>query len=59
MYMKYILFIALIPLSVYLISFARFNWQKKNRRAAVGIILINLAAVVLPVLAFLLGNYEL
>jgi hypothetical protein len=40
-------------------SFARYNWAKKNRLAAIGSLIIGLAAVLLPLYIIFYGNYEL
>lgn len=57
--MKYLIIIFLTLLLIYLLSFARYNWTNNNRLAAVGSLIIGLAAVILPLYIMFLGNYEL
>jgi hypothetical protein len=56
--MKYI--ISVIPLGVmlYLFSFAKFNWTRKNKLAAVGSILIGIAAFAFPVFLMFFTDFE-
>lgn len=46
--MKYIIILFLIILSIYPFSYARFNWNKENKLGAVGIVLIAIAAIIVP-----------
>lgn len=57
--MKYLIILSLTALLIYMISFARYNWAKKNRLAAIGSLIIGLAAAALPLYIIFYGNYEL
>ncbi|NMB96974.1 MAG: hypothetical protein GYA02_10255 [Clostridiaceae bacterium] len=52
--MVYIAVIVLGLVSFYLLTFARHNWKKNNKMAAVGIVLLALAAFVYPVVILVL-----
>lgn len=56
--MKYI--VSLIPFGVmiYLFSFAKFNWTRKNKLAAVGSILIGVAAFAVPIILMFFTDFE-
>ncbi|HEX9063324.1 MAG TPA: hypothetical protein VF941_24390 [Clostridia bacterium] len=47
--MKYLIIVLLIIVSIYPMSFARYNWSKKNRWGAVGAALLAAASVIYPV----------
>lgn len=51
--MMYLILILLAPATFYLLSYAKYNWAKRNRKAAMGLILMALAAVTLPVMMIL------
>jgi hypothetical protein len=46
--MKYLIIIVLLIISIQPLSYAKYNWGKRNWLGAVGAILIALAAVVFP-----------
>ena len=46
--MKYIIMIVPLFVTIHLLSFARYNWSKKNKKAAIGSVFIALAAFILP-----------
>lgn len=46
--MKYILLFFLLILSIYPLSYAKYNWDKKNKSGAVGCVFLAVAAVVMP-----------
>lgn len=48
--MKYFLIIIGILPSIYLISFAKFNWKNNNKTAAIGAILLAAVAIILQIL---------
>ncbi len=54
--MEYILLILLLPALLYSCSYARYNWNKKNWKAAGGIGLMVMAAIVLPVTIIILSR---
>jgi hypothetical protein len=56
---KYVLLVPLLLLLLYLLSFAKYNWTQKNRLAAVGVLILCLAAAALPVFVLFFGKYEL
>jgi hypothetical protein len=51
--MKYVIVIILMIISIYPFSYARYNWNKKNKLGAVGSILIGIAAIVYPTVLIL------
>lgn len=55
--MKYLLIVFLAALLIYMFSFVSYNWSKKNRLAAIGSIIIALAAAALPLYIVFFGNY--
>jgi len=46
--MIYIAVLFLIILSIYPLSYAKYNWDRKNRLGAAGTILLAISAVVVP-----------
>ncbi len=46
--MKYIGILFLLIVSIHPFSYAKYNWSKKNRLGAIGVILLAVAAVVFP-----------
>ncbi|MCX7746511.1 MAG: hypothetical protein N2645_06435 [Clostridia bacterium] len=52
--MKYIAILFLLTVSVHPLSYAKYNWGKKNKLAAVGSILLAIAAVIFPSVLLLL-----
>ncbi|MDD3704856.1 MAG: hypothetical protein PHC45_02145 [Clostridiaceae bacterium] len=57
--MKYIIVVLLFAVLIYQLSFARYNWAKKNRLAAIGSIIIGLLAFMLPLYLIFWGKYEI
>jgi hypothetical protein len=51
--MKYIFIILLFLLHYYLITFAIHNWKNKNKMAALGTFIINVAIIVVQVFLFM------
>lgn len=48
--MKYIAVIFITWSTMYIISFAKYNFRKKNKAAGIGAILLAILIVVLPIL---------
>ena len=48
--MRYLLLLLLVPVMPYTISYAMYNWNRKNRKAALGVLLLAAAAIVVPVI---------
>lgn len=46
--MLYIVMILPLFVSMYLLSFAKYNWNQKNKKAAIGSVIIAIAAFVMP-----------
>ncbi|NLJ66596.1 MAG: hypothetical protein GX340_04690 [Clostridiales bacterium] len=46
--MKTIMFFLALWVFIYLLSFARHNWNKRNKMAAIGAIIIALSALAMP-----------
>jgi hypothetical protein len=46
--MKYVASIFILLSTLYILSFAKYNWNKKNKTAAVGAILLGLLSIALP-----------
>jgi len=57
--MKYIVFIFLLILLFYLLSFAIYNWRNNNKIAAIGSAVLGIAAFALPLVLIFFGNYEM
>ena len=57
--MKYIIVVLLFAELIYLLSFAKYNWVKKNRLAAIGSAIIGLAAFLLPLYLIFWRKYEI
>ena len=57
--MKYVIGFLLFVLLFYLLSFARHNWKKKNKLAAIGMVLLGITAFGLAYFVLFLGNYEM
>ncbi|NLM62092.1 MAG: hypothetical protein GX193_08465 [Clostridiales bacterium] len=53
--MKIIFAIVPILFLYYMSTFAAHNWRRRNKLAAVGIVLIALSAAVLPIILIFLG----
>jgi hypothetical protein len=49
--MDFAVIIGLTVVFVYMLSFAKYNWDKQNRLGAAGVLLLALAAAVLPLIA--------
>ena len=56
--MKYIIVVPLFALLIYQLSFAKYNWTKKNWIAAIGSVIIGILAFVLPLYLIFWGKYE-
>lgn len=56
--MKYIFVVLLLCVLIHILSFASYNWKKKNRLAAIGSTIIALAAFVLPFYLLFWGKFE-
>ena len=52
--MRYTVILFLIVLSIYPLSYAKYNWNKENKLGAIGVILLVIAAVVFPSMILLL-----
>lgn len=48
--MKFIIGIFILWSAIYIISFARYNFRKKNKLAGIGAILLTILIIVLPIL---------
>ncbi len=57
--MKYVLAILLLGFLRYIFSFAKYNWAKRNRFAAVGSALMGIAAAGLSIFVIFWGRYEI
>ena len=57
--MNYIIITLLFAVLIHLFSFAKYNWQKKNKLAAIGAAIIGLAAFILPIYLLFFGPYEI
>ncbi len=51
--MKYVAAVFIVISSIYLISFAKYNLKKKNKRAFAGALILVLLTIALPVLVML------
>jgi len=51
--MIFIILPALLILAVYPLSYAKYNWDHKNKLGAVGMILLTLISIVLPTIMLL------
>jgi len=51
--MKYVAVIFVLSSVFHLLSFAKYNWNKKNRMAAAGAILLGLLSIILPAIVIL------
>ncbi|HZK35075.1 MAG TPA: hypothetical protein VFD33_07185 [Bacillota bacterium] len=49
--MKYMIMIIPLFVSMYLLSFAKHSWDNQNKKAAIGTIVIAIAAIVMPLFA--------
>lgn len=57
--MQYIVAILLFAVLYYILSFARHNWAKKNKLAAIGAALISITAIGLMCFVIFFGKYEI
>lgn len=57
--MKFIAIVLILPIFIYLVSFAVYNWKKNNKLAAVGAAIIGIAAYTLPIYILFLSKVEL
>ncbi len=46
--MKYVVMVFILISSLYSLSYAKYNWKKKNRMAAVGVIFVAMVSIILP-----------
>jgi hypothetical protein len=46
--MKYVAILFLLIVSVYPLSYAKYNWSRNNKLGAIGSILLAVAAVIFP-----------
>jgi len=52
--MNYLIIVALGFSSFYILTFAKYSWAKKNKRAAAGLILLAIVSFVYPVVMLIL-----
>ncbi len=57
--MKYVLTILLLAVLIYILSFARYNWIKKNKLAAVGTAFIAITAVGFSLFVVFFSGFEI
>jgi hypothetical protein len=57
--MKYAIVLLLLAALIHLLSFAKYNWKKNNRLAAVGSAIIGFAAFVIPLYLIFLRDFEI
>ena len=57
--MKYAIVLLLLAALIHLLSFAKYNWKKNNRLAAVGSAIIGFAAFVIPLYLIFLSDFEI
>ncbi len=50
--MKYFILAPVLYIFIYLLSFAKYNWDRRNKMAAIGSIIIAIAAIVMPLFTF-------
>lgn len=48
--MNYIIILFLLIMAIYPLSYAKYNWNNKNKFGAVGMILLILASIIVPVI---------
>lgn len=53
--MKYLVLLLLIPALFYTVSYIGYNWNKKNRKAAFGMIIMATASIAFPLLILYLN----
>jgi len=46
--MRYIIMLFLIIISIYPLSYAKYNWDRKNKLVAIGTIILTMAAIAVP-----------
>ncbi|NLI61235.1 MAG: hypothetical protein GX375_07390 [Clostridiales bacterium] len=46
--MKYIILTPVLYAFIYLLSFTKYNWDNRNKMAAIGTVIIAIAALVMP-----------
>lgn len=46
--MKYVVMILILIPSLYTLSFAKYNWKKKNRMTAAGAAIAAMVSIILP-----------
>lgn len=56
--MKYFIVIILFGVFIHSLSFAKYNWDKKNALAAVGAAILGVAAFILPLIVLFSRHYE-
>jgi len=52
--MRYTVILFLIVLSMYPLSYAKYNWDRKNKIGAAGMITLTIAAIVIPTIQLFL-----
>ena len=57
--MKYFILVLVFGVMFYLLSFSKYNWNKKNKLAAVGSAIIGIVAFGLTIFLLFFSNYEL
>jgi hypothetical protein len=57
--MRYVLAIILLAVLHYILSFARHNWIKKNKLAAIGAAFIGISAIGLMCFVIFFSKYEM
>ncbi|WP_157834865.1 hypothetical protein [Acetivibrio clariflavus] len=51
--MKLVASIFILSSTIHILSFAKYNWSKKNKTAAAGAILLGLLSIILPAIVML------
>ncbi len=51
--MKFVASIIILLSTLHILSFAKYNWSKKNKTAAVGAILLAILSILLPAIVML------
>jgi len=51
--MKFVVSIFVLLSAIHILSFAKYNWSKKNKSAAAGAILLGFLSILLPVIMML------
>jgi len=48
--MKLIVIIFIFLVSMYMFSFAKYNWDKNNRMGSIGVVLLTAVSIVFPII---------